>query len=220
MDFKIGHRARLRQKFMETKLVDYELLELLLSYAIPRIDVKPIAHALLKKFGNIGKIINADIEDLKSVPGMGESSAIFLQVVGDVNLRRELSVLKESHIFYDYTILENYAITLLCNKQVEEFHVLYVDNKMRLLSDELHAVGTIDFTAVYPREILKRMLAINAASIILLHNHPLGCESFSQEDINITTQTRDLMNAVGLCLIDHLLVANDKVISAKNIFLI
>jgi DNA repair protein RadC len=218
-NFSIGHRKRLRQKFLETKLVDAELLELLLSYAIPRIDVKPIVKTLFKKFGTLSGIMAASIESLIKIPGMGESSATFIKVCADIDMRVNMHSLREKPIFHNFSVLKNYAIKLLSGRETEEFYVLYLDKDRRLISSDLHAVGTIDWTAVYPREILKRALNLNAVAIFLLHNHPGGNPSFSEGDIKITNLVIKLLKASDIEVMDHLLVAGGNVFSAKNMFL-
>jgi DNA repair protein RadC len=123
-------------------------------------------------------------------------------------------------VFHDYKKITEYCRLLLCGKKVEEFHVLYLDSDYRLLSDDLHSSGTVDWAAVYPREILKRALEVNASSVIMLHNHPVSKTSFSIADIEITSDVRNILKNVDIDLFNHLLVSGNIVYSAKNMFLI
>lgn len=219
-DFTKGHRTRLREKFLDKKLADYELLELLLTFAIPRIDVKPIAKDLLKRFGGVREILTAPMDKLRMVSGIGRATAIFIKVIYDIMLIDYKNHLAMTPIFHDFRVLENYCKTLLANKSTEEFHVLYLDAGYKLIEDDCHSVGTIDWSAVYPREIVKRSLDVNAKIVILVHNHPSGAGSFSSDDITISQEIRNMLKVMDVILFDHLLVANGLVYSAKNLYLL
>lgn len=219
-DFNSGHRMRLRQKFAERKLADYELFELLLTYAIPRVDVKPLAKMLMEKFGGVHGILTASIESLIEIPGIKINTAIFIKSIHEIMLLDYKNQMDSTPVFRDYKRLEDYCKLLLWQKSIEEFHVLYLDLNQRLLVDDLHSVGTIDWAAVYPREIAKRALSLNASSLILIHNHPTGQGTFSTEDIKITQEIKNVLGALGISVFDHLLVAGGIVFSAKNMFLI
>ncbi|MCL2748570.1 MAG: DNA repair protein RadC [Alphaproteobacteria bacterium] len=214
-DYKIGHRQRLRDKFLETRLVDAELIELLMTYAIPRIDVKPAIREMLHKFGGFHNAIAAPVEELMKVPGIGKNSAIFLKALHELTLREYILQMKDAPVFHKFEILENYCKQLFAGKTIEEFHILYLDKNNQLIEEKIHSVGTIDQAAIYPREIVKHALNINARSIVLTHNHPNETPTFSFEDISLTTVLRDMLKAVGIELFDHLLVANGLVFSAK-----
>lgn len=218
-DFKSGHRERLREKFLMGKLVDYEVLELLLTYAIPRVDVKPIARALLKKFGGTHSILTAPLSSLEETPGIGKCTAIFIKAVYELMLLDYKNYLNETPIFRDFNVLTNYCKTLLAQKLVEEFHVLYLDNNYRLLTDDLHSLGTINWAGIYPREIAKRALDINASHVVLMHNHPNGDGNFSTEDLKLTSDIQEILRAISVSVFDHLLFADGKITSGKNVFL-
>jgi len=215
-----GHRARLRESFLLRKLTDQELLELLLTYAIPRVDVKPIAFALLKKFGGIHHVFAAPINLLSTVRGVGHNTAVFIKAVQSVMLTDLKNALDAAPVFREYKNLEDYCRLMLAGAQTEEFHVMYLNSDFRLIVDDLHSSGTIDWAAVYPREIIKRALDLNAAALILLHNHPAASNAFSSDDIRITNDIRGMLEMVGIELLDHLLVAGGIVYSAKNMFLL
>jgi DNA repair protein RadC len=215
-DFRKGHRQRLREKFeINQFLTDAELLELFLTYAIPRVDVKPIARGLLTKFGTVSKIIAAQKEELARIKGIGKSAATFIKVLHQMTLRNYVSKLKDTPVLRDYETLSNYCLYLLDGKNVEEFHVLYLDKNYQLIEDEAHAKGTINHAAAYPREILKRALDVNAKSIILVHNHPSGSPIFSADDIKITHYVQDMMASAKIEFTDHFLVANGLMFSAR-----
>lgn len=218
--YRLGHRERLRKKFSDGKLVDYELLELLLTYAIPRCDVRPLAHQLMENYGTLYNIITAPIESLMKNKGVKENTAVFIKSIHEIMKRGAKDYLQTKPIFHDYQKLAEYCKVMLYGKQIEEFHILYLDSEYKLLSDDLHSSGTIDWAAVYPREILKRALDLNAASIVMLHNHPQSMSSFSTDDIEITTELKNILKTVNIDLFDHLLVSGNIVYSAKNMFLI
>lgn len=219
-DFHIGHRERLRQKFLDGKIADYEILELLLAYAIPRRDVRPIARGLLKRFGNVYNVINAPIDELTSYPGMGRSSAIMLGLVKNIMLLAFKNKIMDRPVFYDAQLLNGYCMTMMSGKSVEEFHVLYLDNEYRLISDEMHSIGTINEAPVYGREIAKRALALNSRHVVLVHNHPVSDNTFSVADTVATHELQQFLKMLDIELFDHILVANGNVYSAKNMSLL
>lgn len=208
---------RLRRKFAEGKLTDSELLELLLTYAIPRRDVKPIARALFAKYGGVHKILTASVKSLREISGIGESAATFIKALYELMLTDYKNYLKENPLLHDAKKLENYCRIAAINRKTEEFHVLYLDRDRRLLTDDAHAIGTIDSVAVYPREILRRALDINARFVVLAHNHPDGCSSFSTNDIKLTDEIRRMLAMVDVEVLDHLLISDGLVFSAKDL---
>lgn len=214
-----GHRARLREKFLAGKLTDRELLELLLTYAIPRMDVKHLAHALFDKYGGIHKIISAPFEDLCKFDGLKESTAVFLKSIYETTLSDYKDCLSENPMFHDHKKLEEYCRLKLSGKRHEEFHAMYLDPFRRMLADDVHSVGTVDHTAAYPREILKRAMNLNAAFVIIMHNHPNGQRFFSCSDIKLTIDIKNELEKNGIALLDHFLIADDLVFSAKSIFM-
>jgi DNA repair protein RadC len=218
--FRIGHRERLRKKFLQGKLVDYELLELLLTYAIPRCDVKPLARELIEIFGGTYGILTAPIDSLIKVRGIKENTAVLIKLIHELMVIGHKSYLIDKPIFHDYQKLSEYCKLLLSGKHVEEFHILYLDAHYRLLADDLHSSGTIDWTAVYLREIIKRSLELNARSVVMLHNHPNANTSFSTDDVKITMEIKKILASIDVNLFDHLLVSGNIVYSAKNMFLI
>lgn len=219
-NFYAGHRDRLRSKFLGGQLADYEKLELLLAYAIPRRDVRPLARSLVKQFGGVYQVMTASIDDLTAVKGVGHNTAIFLKLVFDMMTINYRGQLKEVPIFHNETILHNYCRIIMAGKTVEELHILYLDNNLKLIADEIHSSGTVDTSAVYPREIAKRALDLNARSIVMVHNHPTSNNSFSHDDIEITTLVQSVLTGLNIELYDHFVVSNDIVYSARQMHLI
>lgn len=217
---QLGHRERLRQKFVENKLSDYELLELLLTYAIPRRDVRPLARQLYNKYKNVYRLLSAPIESLIQNKGVKDNTAVFLKVIHSLMTLESKCVLDSEPIFHDYSKLVNYCKLLLSGKPTEEFHILYLDVEYKLIKDETHSTGTTDWAAIYVREIVKSALDLNAQSVVLLHNHPTPGLSFSTPDIDITREIESVLNKVNVDLYDHLLVSGDTVYSARNMHLL
>jgi DNA repair protein RadC len=219
-DWRKGHRARLREKFLDDKLTDCELVELLLCQAIPRVDVKPAAKELMKKFGNIQNIVAADIAELRRCAGVGEGAAVLFAAIKKFMLSAYRGEFRDAPLFYDTGRLYDYCRLLLSKARVEEFHIFYLDADNRLIQDDLHTAGTKDHVAVYPREVLQRAMALNARNVVLVHNHPDGTRSFSTDDIELTQKVKEKLAVDGIGVLDHLLVSDGLIFSAKNMFLI
>lgn len=220
LSYHVGHRERLRQKLFEGKITEPELLELFLGTIIPRCDVRVLARQLLEKYGGIHQILAASVESLMQNKGIKEKTAVAIKINQAFMIAGLKGNLKDVPIFHDYNKLSDYCKFLLAGKIIEEFHVLYLDADHRLLSDDLHSRGTIDWAAVYPKEILKQAMNLGAHSVVLVHNHPTLNTSFSNPDIDITDKIKDLLKNVDIDVFDHLLVSGSIVYSAKNMFLI
>lgn len=218
--FHAGHRERMRQKFLDGKLADYELLELALGFAIPRRDVRPLSRALLQKFGSVYQILTASVDELSAVPGMGRNSAIFIKVMHSMMTVGFRNYLARVPLFHDYSQFENYCRLQVGGKTVEELHVLYLDNRNCLLLDECHSVGTVNESGIYPREIARRALELGARSVALVHNHPTPYMSFSKQDTAATLELMSILNAVNITLYDHYVVSGSTVYSARNMHLL
>lgn len=216
----LGHRTRLRQKFLAGQLAEYELLELLLTYAIPRRDVRTLSRQLYKKYGSIHRLLSTPVEELVKNSGVKDNTATFLKLIHCITELEYKGVLDSAPIFHNQEKLENYCKLTVGGKTVEEFHVLYLDAQFKLIEDQLHSSGTVDWTAVYIREIVKTALDLNARSIVLLHNHPTPYTSFSSQDMEITTELEKALKQLNIGLYDHLLVSGDVVYSARNMRLL
>ena len=215
-----GHRARLRKKFLDGQLAEYEILELILMYAIPRRDVRMLSRQLYKKYGSIHKLLSAPMESLVENEGVKENTATFFKLIHKLTQLEYKSVLDSCPIFHNYEKLENYCKSILGGKTVEEFHVFYLDSQFKLIEDNLHSSGTIDWAAIYICEIVKRALDLNARSIVLLHNHPSAYTSFSTQDIQITQELETALKKLDISLYDHLLLSGDVIYSARNLHLL
>lgn len=214
--FHAGHRERMRAKFLADKLADYELLELLLGFVIPRRDVRPLARGLFQKYGGIFQILTQPYEELIKFDGVGCNTAIFLKAMQKAMTLGYKFSLNNNPVFFDYALLENYCRLQLLNKNVEEFHVLYLDRIHRLIVDDLHAIGTHDHAYIYPREILRRALELNAYHVVLVHNHPTAGVQFSSDDIELTTELQEKLNQNDIQLYDHYLLTGGVLVSARG----
>lgn len=215
-DFHTGHRERLRQKFLDDKITDYEFLEMMLSFVIPRRDVRPLARGLMQKYSGLHQICSLPLETLIEYPGLGRNTAIFLKALRHAMLMDYREHLDKRQIFHNSKILTNYCLTLLGGKDVEEFHILYLGEENRLLLDETHSVGATNWAAVYPHKIVRQALNLSATSIVMLHNHPTGGRPFSSEDIDMTTLLKNMLKPLGIELYDHFLVSGGQVLSARD----
>ncbi len=210
--FYAGHRERLKQKLQDDKLTSYEKLELLLTYAIPRRDVRPLARALINQFGGVYFVLTAPYEDLVRVNGVGHNTALLIRLVSELMLVSYRERVDRGQSLLNPVVLQEYCRRLVVGKPVEEFHVLYFGNEMRLLDDELHSRGTIDYSDVYPREILRRALALNAINVVLVHNHPLSDNSFSTEDVALTEAIEKKLNEFNIGLWTHYVVTSTGIV--------
>jgi len=213
----LGHRERLRARFLTAPdaLPDYELLELLL-FAIPRIDTKPVAKALLRRFGSLAEVIAADPAKLREVDGVKDAAVAALKAVQAAAQRLLRARLAETPMIGSWNALIDYCTAAMAYGAVEQFRVLYLDRKNRLIADEPQQRGTVDHTPVYPREVVKRALELNASALIMVHNHPSGDPRPSAADIEMTRKVKDAAAAVGLTLHDHLIVSRGGHVSFKT----
>ena len=204
-----GHRARLRKRFLEggsEALADYELLELILFLAHPRRDVKPLAKALIERFGSFAGVVGADPEALARIDNVGETTVAALKSVQAAAVRLAREQAMERPVLSSWDRLLAYCRTQLAHDQTERFHVLFLDAKNMLIRDEAQSKGTIDHTPVYPREVVKRALELGAAALILVHNHPSGDPAPSESDIAMTREVVRAAKALGIEVHDHLII--------------
>lgn len=219
----LGHRQRLRDKLLNNgseALADYELLELVLSIAIPRRDVKPLAKELINTFKTFGGVITANQSDLKQVKGVGDTVIATLKIIEASQIKTLKDKIENTSIISSWTELIDYCKLNIGNKDTEEFHILYLNTKCHLIKDETHSTGTINTSSVYPREILKEVLKIGATSIIIVHNHPTGDTTPSKADIQITNKIKETLKTIDVSLHDHLIVAKGNYISFKMLGLL
>ncbi|SIO19316.1 RadC family protein [Vannielia litorea] len=203
------HRKRLRERFMlggAAALPDYEMLELVLFRAIPRRDVKPLAHALLERFTDFNGVLSAPIARLRDVPEVGEAVIAELKIVEAAAHRLARSRVLQKQVISSWAQLLDYCRASMGHRETEQFRVLYLDRRNVLIADEEQARGTVDHVPVYPREVVKRALELNASALILVHNHPSGDPTPSGADIEMTEKIREAADALGITLHDHLIV--------------
>lgn len=218
-----GHRDRLRARFADAggdALQDYELLELALFRSIPRRDVKPIAKALIKRFGDLGRTCAASLDQLTGVHGISEKTALDLKLVQSMAARMAREQVTGRTVISSWSALLDYLRAALQHATTEEFRVLFLDKKNRLLADEFQASGTVDHAPVYPREIVKKAIALDASAIILVHNHPSGDPTPSQADIEMTRRIKDAAKPFDIVVHDHIVVGRERTASFKALGLL
>ena len=207
----LGHRKRLRERLARSPvaLADYEVLELLLGYAVPRRDTKPLAKAFLEKFGSLRGVVEARDLDLRSVPGAGLGVAVFFGVLREFSSRVREGAVKDREVFSHPGTVADFAMSRLGRLQTEEFWVALVDNKNRLVHWQQVSSGTVDQTPVYPREILRLVLLHQASGLILVHNHPGGDPRPSVQDQELTHRLQRAAREMDLRVLDHIVVAEN-----------
>jgi DNA repair protein RadC len=206
----LGHRQRLKERFLKhgaEALADYELLELVLFLALPRRDVKPIAKALLERFGSFADVIAAEPARLAEVAGCGEAAAIALRTIHAAALRMMQEQVVDRPVVGNWKQLESYLRAAMGREKTEQFRVLYLNHKNRLIADEVLQRGTVDHTPVYPREVVKRALELGATALIMVHNHPSGDPKPSQADVAMTREVEEAGSKLGIVLHDHVVVS-------------
>ncbi len=213
------HRKRLRERFIRggaDAMPDYELLELVLFRAIPRRDVKPLARDLLERFTDFNGVISAPVDQLQIVKGVGQTVIQELKIVEAAAHRLAKSKVIGRPAISSWDALLEYCQTTISHRQTEEFRMFYLDRKNILISDELLGQGTVDHVPVYPREIVKRALHLNASALILVHNHPSGDPTPSQQDIAMTKHIQAAADALGISVHDHLVIGKSREISFQS----
>jgi DNA repair protein RadC len=219
----LGHRERLRERFLKggaEALPDYEMLELLLFMAQPRRDMKPVAKRLMARFGSYANVISAAPDDLRAVDGVGEAAVAALKTVRDAAVRLAREELKDKQILSSWQALLDYCRATMGREKKEQFRIFFLDRKNGLIRDEKQQEGTVDQTAVYPREVVKRALELGASAIIMAHNHPSGDTTPSRGDIDMTRQVKDACEKIGIALHDHVIISQLGTTSFKSLGLL
>jgi DNA repair protein RadC len=219
----LGHRARLRERFLDVggeAIPDYELLELILFSARPRGDVKPLAKRLLKEFGTFAKVMYADESALRAVDEVGDATIAALKTIRVSAQRLIKSEITDQPIIQSWSALMDYCKLAMGSNKVEEFRVLFLNHRHALIADEVMQRGTINHTPVYPREIVKRALELSAAAVILLHNHPSGDATPSKADIDVTKKIVEATATIGVTVHDHVIITETGHYSFKSFGLI
>ncbi|MDE2005035.1 MAG: DNA repair protein RadC [Rhodospirillales bacterium] len=214
-----GHRERMRARLLRAgpeALADYELLEMVLYIALPRRDTKALSRALLDRFGSFAAALAAPPRELQAVDGIGESGAATLKVVHAAALRLAREEVRARPLLSNWDKLMGYLNAALAREPIEQFRVLFLDNRNHLLADEQQGRGTVNHTPVYPREVMARALELKASAIILVHNHPSGDPTPSAEDVAMTREVAAAARALGVSLHDHVVVGNGRWVSLRR----
>lgn len=222
-DHRRNHRKRLRTRFMKggaNAMPDYELLELVLFRAIPRRDVKPLAKRLLAAFGDFNGAISAPPARLTEISGVGDAVVQELKIVEAAAQRLGRAKVMNRNVISSWAALMDYCKTAMAHRDIEQFRILFLDRKNTLIADEEQQRGTVDHVPVYPREVAKRALELNASALILVHNHPSGDPSPSQADIQMTTKVEQALDAVGVAVHDHIIIGKEEDASFRSLGLL
>jgi len=212
------HRKRLRARFMQggaEAMPDYEMLELVLFRAVPRQDVKPVARALIDLFGDFNRVLSAPAARLREVHGVGERIIEELKIVEAAAHRLARARVIDRPVISGWDAVLDYCHTTMAHRDTEQFRILFLDRKNVLIADEEQARGTVDHVPVYPREVVKRALEVNASALILVHNHPSGDPSPSQSDIAMTQQVQTAAEALSVTVHDHLIIGKSRELSFR-----
>ena len=215
----IGHRKRIKEKYEKSGIegwLDYEVLELALSYAIPRKDTKPIAKDLLARFKTLNGVLDADIRDLESIKGISEHSALFLRFLKDVSILYMEKGIHRRDLLSSSKAVCDYLKVSLKGLADEEFKMLFLDNRNQLITMETLKTGTVNRLVVFPRNVVERALYHHAVGVIIAHNHPAGSLEPSVEDQDLTRAIQEALKTVDIKLLDHVIVAGSEFFSFKE----
>lgn len=213
------HRKRLRARFLEggaQAVPEYELLELVLFRAIQRQDVKPLARRLIEHFGDFNGVLSASHDALSKIAGVGDAVILEIKVVEAAAHRLSRARVMQRHVVSSWDALLDYCHATMAHRTTEQFRILFLDTKNVLIADEEQARGTVDHVPVYPREVVKRALELNAAALILVHNHPSGDPTPSQADIDMTRRIISAADALSISVHDHLIIGKSCEISFRS----
>ena len=218
-----GHRERIKEKFLKNGIdgfAEYEILELLLTYCIPRKDTKPMAKDLLNKFKSLDNVFKADFDKLSAIDGLGKNSIVFLKLIGDLpsiiykdELKNKKLIDKDTIKILNKDILLKYLRNKIGYEEIEKFYVLYLSSSNEVIEFEENSVGTLDRSSVYPREIYKKIINLNAKSVILAHNHPSDNITPSKCDIELTNEIAKGLKNFGALLIEHIIITKNSYFS-------
>lgn len=218
-----GHRERIREKFFNNGIdgfAEYEILELLLTYCIPRKDTKPIAKELLNKFKSLDNVFKVSFDKLSAIDGLGKNSITFLKLLGELpsiiykdELKNKKLIDKKTLKISNKDILLKYLRNKIGYEEIEKFYVIYLSSSNEVIEFEENSVGTLDRSSVYPREIYKKVINLNAKSIILAHNHPSDNITPSKSDIELTNEIAKGLKNFGALLIEHIIITKNSYFS-------
>jgi DNA repair protein RadC len=223
-DLRAGHRDRVRERFNKVggeAFTDVELLEAVLHLAIPRKDTKDLAKILLRRFGSFSGVLSAPRERLMEFDMMGETTVTNLKVVQAAAHRfAKDRIDHDQPILNSWSELLDYCRSAMAFEDIEQFRILFLDKKNKLIADEVQQTGTVDHTPVYPREVIKRTLELSASALILVHNHPSGDPTPSAADVQMTRQINDIARPLGITVHDHIIIGKTGHSSLKGLKLL
>ena len=211
-----GHRQRMRQRFQEQGLdgfAPHEVLELILFHAIPRANVNPLAHRLMDAFGSLHAVLEADVQDLMKVEGVGEKAAVLLSLFGHVDRQLEKSRSRERKKLRNREAAARHCLGLLAGLREEHLYLVCLNAQMEVVQNALIARGTLNEVPAYPRMVAEAALRANAHAVVLCHNHPGGSVVPSQADLEMTASLGQLLQSLDVMLADHVIVAGEDALS-------
>ena len=218
-----GHRQRLKDRFLaggRTAIADYELLELVLFNAIPQRDTKELAKTLLKRFGSFAAVVHAPDPLLREIKGVKDAVITQLRLLQVATLELKRAEVIEKPVLSSWAAVLDYCKAAMAHESREQFRILFLDKKNRIIAEEVQGQGTVDHTPVYPREVVKRALELSATAVILVHNHPSGDPTPSRADIDMTKQIIDAARPLGVTVHDHIIIGRQGHVSFKSLRLI
>ncbi|HEX3575796.1 MAG TPA: DNA repair protein RadC [Rhodopila sp.] len=213
-----GHRARMRQRLLKAgpdSLADHEMLEMILFIALPRRDTKPIARDLLTRFRTFGGVLGAPDTELRTVEGVGEAGAAAIKLIQAAALRMMRQDLATQPVLATWDRLTDYLTAAMGHERIEQFRVLFLDGRNKLLADEVQGIGTINHAPAYPREVVRRCLELHATAVVLAHNHPSGDPAPSREDVALTAEIAKAAATMGITVHDHIIIGRGKWLSFR-----
>jgi DNA repair protein RadC len=213
-----GHRLRMRQRLLKAgpdSLADHEMLEMILFIALPRRDTKPVARELLTRFRTFGGVIGAPATELMTIEGLAEAGVAALKLVQAAALRTMRQELASAPVLSTWDKLTDYLTAAMAHERIEQFRVLFLDNRNKLIADEVQGFGTINHAPAYPREVVRRCLELHASAVILAHNHPSGEPAPSREDVALTKEIARAAAMMGIEVHDHIVVGKGKWLSFR-----
>ncbi len=220
MPHYLGHRQRLKKSFFDSKapeqFADYELLELLLFYSVPRKDVKPLAKKLLRTFGSLNSLIHVDKDKFLGMEGINNNIVTYILLMRELISRTLKNKIVSKNILSSWSAVLDYLKFTMGSLKIEQFRVLFLNKKNILIADEVLGIGTIDQAPAYPREIVKRALFHEAGAIILVHNHPSGSVRPSSGDLELTNRIVETCRGVNISVHDHIIISNNDYYSFKT----
>lgn len=214
-----GHRQRIKDKYKKSGIdgwLDYEVLELILSYSIARKDTKPMAKELLTRFKTINGVLDADREELNNMPGISEHTTVFLSLLKDITILYLKNGLHNKDLLSSPEVVHDYLKASLKGAIDEEFKTLFLNGRNQLIAVETLQTGTVNRSVVYPRKIVERALYYHAVGVIIAHNHPAGTLTPSQEDCAVTKIIKEALKTVEISLLDHIIIGGNDYFSFKS----